>query len=188
MNERAVLTLGSLCALIGGTYADNYPTRWAPPKPTANMCEQLTGTFDDKGEIAGKYNTTSYLSQLIFSRGTINGIAAQTSLGLDADGTLIARAINYGAVVGESRFSQRQGTLTCDPNKAELKVQTSPGVGDPVAGTHSRSLELQRAGDGSLIARSSISYAGMAYMMVPIAAQETYLIRFQPTASNKAAP
>jgi len=177
--RRAVLGLGLAGLLVPGCFASH--PRGSTGFVHATSLAQFEGVYGNAGEV--KEGPPTYLSALIWPHATGMDHRTITSIEVRASGErrLTVRARTDSTVVKEQTFVQGKDF---DLHQGRLRIKHFQGlhanhnVEDPTLGYEGESVELglDRKGQGK--SRQTTDFAGVVYLVMPIALRMTDEARF----------
>lgn len=167
----AILFLCSLCSAC--VMHEEYPSHWSPVVVSTKECPDITGTYEDVGEVSSSdselsdFDTGFRLSE-IFLEAPLEHNAKLTISHPDAN-SIQASIQGSGASNKSHRHSREGGDYSCKDGKIWFS-ESSPWV---IAEMYAIGYERGQVGfakseDGSLIGEVRSSGAGVAFLIVPI--------------------
>lgn len=178
-------------SLSGCLFLHSYPQRWSPLASISDPCGRLAGRYSPTGEYgdpsaAGRYGPAQLLAYLhaypeqLEERRRIDKIDT-VELTFGGDRILRMRALQNADVITERTYSEKDGTLSCNGDGAEI-LSYGPslpgGKTNPLAGVTWGATYLRRSDDGSLIVKTRETGVGLVFMFLPFAGGETNWVRF----------
>ncbi len=179
----------AVCLAVAGLLAScvsypDYPDRWAAPLEAQDACAALAGSYEDVGAFGNSDEYTGRakpkLRHYFFKAEKALEDLERVEFEFGLDRVLHVRGFTGENLLSETRFSEKEGTLICSENDAEISSYdgVSRSAGNPLVGYEYSSIVLLKAEDSSLIVKSRSGGFGMVYLFLPMAADGHHWYRF----------
>lgn len=184
MSMHRLLLMSAAAITLAGCFIHrpDYPTRWAPIEETRDSCASVAGVYATMGEYGPgvTWKTEALRStEISFYLLRQAKVSDRVEITFDTGRVLHVRAIRNDHVIGETSYSEKDATLSCNPSAVKINVFTGFSPGD-VVGFGSEATYLLKAIDGSLIVKRSGTLVGLAFMVMPVISSATEWARYPP--------
>ncbi|MEZ5945969.1 MAG: hypothetical protein R3C13_08075 [Hyphomonas sp.] len=187
MARLAMIVIACTALLAACVTRDPYPEDWASPDVTLG-CPALDGTFEQVGVEAGKQSDPKSGSNILLSHILRLNDDLTFAAHANADRTVLSKSGDMLTI--EARAGSEVVTSwSIELNEAECEGgwQIYQDARSGIVGSHTnavtgmawKKVRLSRAQDGALVVEATEGGVGAAFLVIPVAGQDSALYRFE---------